>query len=204
MDPRNPHNSYRYQPMDQAAPIYVPPSNSTKRIMPVPQAEGQGDYHYGRPGEAVPSYIPSSADSKKAKMKPGVAMSDEHSKKHIERLNAKNDALMAALDEASQNQGGNMPETEYPKLPSHTNFAPADRVAAQNVGIQAASAPPQAPAPQAAPPPRPMPPPPPQGMQANPQQANFARSQNPAFNVGGGMPDMSALDEAYRRQSQGG
>jgi hypothetical protein len=41
-------------------------------------------------------------------------------------------------------------------------------------------------------------------MQMNPQQGNFAQSQNPAFNVNRGMPDMSALDEAYRRQSQGG
>lgn len=135
-------------------------------------------------------------------MKPkcGEMLSDKNSKKEIEKLKSTNEALMTALDQSAATTGGNMPETEYPKLPSHTSFAPADRVAAQNVGIQAASAP----APQAAPPARPMPMAPPQGMQANPQQQNFARSQNPAFNVGAPMPDMSALDEAYRRQSQGG
>jgi hypothetical protein len=133
------------------------------------------------------------------KPKSEVMLSDKNSKKEIEKLKSTNEALMAALDDSSQAapQGSNMPATEYPKLPSHTSFAPADRVAAQNVGIQAASAPP----PQAVSPARPMPP---QGMQANPQQQNFARSQNPAFNVGAPMPDMAALDEAYRRQSQGG
>lgn len=145
-----------------------------------------------------------------------MSMSDKNSKEHIQRLSAKNDALMAALDQANEAapQGSNMPATEYPKLPSHTNFAPADRVSAQNVGLQHAisggqtsptqqaqmrqmvDSPPSqaAPAPQA----------PPQGMQANPQQQNFARSQNPAFNVNTGAPDMSALDEAFRRQSMGG
>jgi hypothetical protein len=199
MDPRLPHNAYRYKPMDQAAPIYIPPSKSTQRILPVPQEEGQGDYHYGRPGEVRPTYIPSSADSKKdKKMKTGMSKSDERSKKEISRLESTNEALMKALDDSAANTGGNMPETEYPSLPSRTSFADtpaADKVAAQNVGIQAASAPPPqaAPAPQA----------PPQ-MQPNPQQQNFAQSQNPAFNVNRGMPDMSALDEAYRRQSQGG
>lgn len=177
--------------MDQAAPIYIPPSKGTQRIQPVPQKAGQGDYHYGMPGQAAPIYVPPSKGAK-------VALSDERSKKEIERLSSTNEALMKALDQSASNTGGNMPETEYPKLPSHTSFAPADRVAAQNVGIQAASAPPPAP-------PRPMPPMvPPQGMQANPQQQNFARSNNPAFNIGAPMPDMSALDEAYRRQSQGG
>lgn len=128
-----------------------------------------------------------------------LALSDRHSKDEIKRLNSTNDALMAALDDAkAKTPEGNMPATEYPSMPSRTSFADApaaNKVAAQNVGMQAASAPP----PQAAPPG------PPQGMQASPQQQNFAKSQNPAFNVGGGgMPDMSALDEAYRRQSMGG
>lgn len=189
--------------MDQAAPIYIPPSKGTQRIHPVPQKAGQGDYHYGMPGQAAPIYVPPSkgADQRARdymKREPKVALSDERSKKEIARLSSTNEALMKALDQSAANTGGNMPETEYPKLPSHTSFAPADRVAAQNVGIQAASAPPPAQ-------PRPMPPmAPPQGMQADPQQQNFARSSNPAFNVGAPMPDMSALDEAYRRQSQGG
>lgn len=206
MDRRNPHNSYYYKPLDQAAPIYVPPSHSTQRILPVPQKAGQGDYSYGMPGQASPVYVPPSkgADqrSREAMQKEpkNLSMSDERSKKEIQRLSSTNEALMRALDESAANTGGNMPETEYPKLPSHTSFAPADRVAAQNVGIRAAS-PPQAPPVQA---PRPIPPAAPQAMQPSPQQMNFTRSQNPAFNVGQGMPDMSALDEAYRRQSQGG
>lgn len=207
MDRRNPHNSYYYKPLDQAAPIYVPPSHSTQRILPVPQKAGQGDYNYGMPGQASPVYVPPSkgADqrSREAMQKEpkNLSMSDVHSKKEIQRLSSTNAALMRALDDAHQGTPeGNLPPTEYPKLPSHTSFAPADRVAAQNVGIQAATAP-QTPTVQA---PRPVPPAAPQGMQPNPQQANFARSQNPAFSVNQGMPDMSALDEAYRRQSQGG
>lgn len=208
MDRRNPHNSYQYKPMDQAAPIYIPPSKSTQRIQPVPQKAGQGDYHYGMPGQAAPIYVPPSKGADKRvrdfmKREPkqlGASLSDERSKKEIERLTSTNEALMKALDQSAENTGGNMPETEYPKLPSHTSFAPADRVAAQNVGIQAATAP----RPQATPPASPLPPMAPQGMQPNPQQQNFARSQNPAFSVGAPMPDMSALDEAYRRQSQGG
>lgn len=134
-----------------------------------------------------------------------MSMSDKRSKDEIKRLSSTNEALMAALDDAHQNTPeGNLPETEYPIMPSNTRLqsrgsfadAPADKVAAQNVGMQAAQSPP----PQAAPAPQR----PPQGMQPNPQQQNFARSNNPAFNVGGGMPDLSALDEAYRRQGMGG
>jgi hypothetical protein len=258
MDPRNPHNSYYYKPLDQAAPIYVPPSSSTRRIQPVPQKTGQTEYHYGMPGQATPIYVPPSKgadarvrenqkrepknlsardraiyehrripgspgdpemedpkmdDEKKGSGGGGMmsgligkfiggggmaALSDERSKKEIQRLESTNDALMKALDTSAANTGGNMPETEYPQLPAHTRFAdaPAEKVAAQNVGMQAAQQPPMAPqaAPQA----------PPQGMQPNPQQQNFARSANPAFNVNRGMPDMSALDEAYRRQGMGG
>lgn len=257
MDRRNPHNSYSYKPMDQAAPIYVPPSHATQRIMPVPQKEGQTEYHYGMPGSATPVYVPPSKSAGQAPpkgpsqmsqssmagyMKPLVqsqpmrqvgpmpqqaparkpagggggmmggmmgsmagggaggmmaGLSDEHSKKEIQRLSSANDALTRALDAtASKTAGeGNMPPTEYPSMPDNTRFqaashgdfadAPAERVAAQNVGMQAAQQPPQ-------------------GMQPNPQQANFARSQNPAFNVGSGMPDLSELDEAYKRQGQGG
>jgi len=130
-----------------------------------------------------------------------MSMSDEHSKKEIHRLESTNEALMRALDSSSANtpQSNNMPATEYPRLPSNTRFAdaPAEKVAAQNVGMQAAQ-------PQQAPPPQAALQGPPQGMQANPQQQNFARSNNPAFQVNQGMPDLSALDEAYRRQGMGG
>lgn len=134
-------------------------------------------------------------------------MDQKKPQENVAALKAKNAALEAALDEASRRQGGNMPPTEYPSLPQNTRFPsranfpddPADKVAAQNVGLQAAQAP-QPPRPPIAAPPAPAP----QAMQPNPQQQNFAQSQNPAFNVNRGMPDMSALDEAYRRQSQGG
>lgn len=215
-NPRNPHNSYYYKPIDQAAPIYVPPSHSTQRILPVPQKSGQGTYDYGRPGEASPIYIPAHGedqpksssraaqeyeDQKEAKMKPKngggmMAMSDRHSKEEIQRLSSKNDALTAALDKAHSAHGeeSNLPATEYPRLPSHTSFAPlpaspqAQQVAAQNQQMMAP------PPPQATPQGQ-------QAMQPNPEQSNFGRSQNPAFqfNPNQGMPDMSALDEAYRR-----
>lgn len=140
-----------------------------------------------------------------------AGLSDRHSKEKIQKLSSTNEALMAALDSAHANTPeSNLPPTEYPsmpantRLPSRANFADspaANKVAAQNVGMQAAAPPPpQAPPPRAAPAPQA----PPGGMQANPQQQNFARSNNPAFNVGGGMPDLSALDEAYRRQGMGG
>ena len=124
------------------------------------------------------------------------ALSDSRSKEEIRRLQSTNEALTQALDVAHAKTGeGLLPPTEYPRLPSHTNFADtpaANKVAAQNVGLQAAAAP------AASPPPGPM------AMQPNPQQANMARSANPAFNVGAAPPDLSALDEAYRRQGMGG
>jgi hypothetical protein len=61
----------------------------------------------------------------------------------------------------------------------------ANKVAAQNVGMQALSAPPPSPLPA-------------------PQAAASPPVARPGFNVGGGMPDLSALDEAYRRQGMGG
>lgn len=64
-DRRNPHNSYYYKPMDQAAPVYVPPSRSTQRTLPVPQRAGQGDYHYGMPGQASPVYVPGSSEKQR-------------------------------------------------------------------------------------------------------------------------------------------
>ena len=120
------------------------------------------------------------------------ALSDSRSKEEIRRLQSTNEALTQALDVAHAKTGeGLLPPTEYPRLPSRTSFADtpaANKVAAQNVGLQAAAAPPVPPAP----------------MQPNPQQANMARSANPAFNVGAAPPDLSALDEAYRRQGMGG
>lgn len=207
-DPRNPHNPYHYKPLDQAAPIYIPPSHSTQRILPVPQESGQSDYSYGRPGEARPVYVPSSAESaaynKGADMNNSKSktyhaqnmLSDERSKTEIKKLEAKNSALESAL--SGGYQGGNMPETEYPRLPAHTNFPipasePAQRVMAQNAQMM----PPPAPqgAPQMAPPPQPLVP--------TPQAPQMPRS--PGFNVGGGQPDLSQLDEAYRRLgAQGG
>ena len=171
-DRRNPHNSYYYQQPGQASPIYVPPSKSTQRILPVPQREGQGDFHYGMPGQAAPNYVPGS----KKRMAKTYVKSDERSKTEIRKLEEKNAALTAALDGATTE--GNMPPTEYPTLPSHTRFAPdpADTVAAQNVAM--------------APPPAPPP------VQATPMAP--ARPAAPAWN-GNAPPDLSALDEAYRR-----
>ncbi len=192
MDPRNPHNSYYYKPLDQAAPIYIPPSHSTQRTLPVPQQEGQNEYMYGRPGEAKPTYIPPSGSSNMNK--PKHMLSDEHSKTQIQKLEAKNSALESAL--SGGYQGGNMPETEYPKLPAHTNFPmPPMSPAAQTVAQQNAALAPAA-APQMAPPPQPLVPTP-----AMPQMA-----RSPGFNVGSGPPDLSQLDEAYRRlgANQGG
>jgi hypothetical protein len=209
MDPRNPHNSYYYKPLDQAAPIYVPPSHSTQRILPVPQEAGKdGREFYGMPGQARPIYIPDSADIRKEKaanMKnphgPEVAMSDRHSKEEIQRLSSKNDALTAALDQAHAQTGGqgNLPPTEYPRLPAHTNFPTSpqeNQVTAQNAGIQQSMRPPPGPPPQMGPPPQPLVP--------TPQAPQGAPS--PGFNVQNGPPDLSQLDEAYRRigSTQGG
>lgn len=122
----------------------------------------------------------------------GGLLSDERSKKEIARLEGQNDALTAALDKSFT--GSNMPPTEYPRMPENTrlpvgqaNFpdAPAEKVAAQNVAMQATA-------------PQPM------GMQPNPSQSNMTMSQSPAFNVQRGAPDLSALDEAYKRMGQGG
>ncbi len=70
MDPRNPHNAYRYQQPGQAAPLYIPPSSGTRRIQPVPQTPGQGDYHYGMPGQASPVYVPPSAGAGQRSVRP--------------------------------------------------------------------------------------------------------------------------------------
>jgi hypothetical protein len=186
--------------MDQAAPIYVPPSGSTRAILPVPQREGQGDYHYGMPGQAAPVYIPPSPSAGKRMAK--NTLSDERSKSEIKRLESTNEALTQALDQATNSATqGNLPATEYPKLPQNTrlpsraNFADtpaANTVAAQNVGLLQSQAAPQM-APTAAPlvptPPVPRP------------------MANPGFNPGRPMPDLSELDQAYRnigRQQGGG
>jgi len=115
-------------------------------------------------------------------MKPMQQLSDRHSKEEIQRLSSKNDALTAALNQAHAAHGdeSNLPPTEYPRLPSHTQFAPlppspqAQQVAAQNQQLMAPPAQPLVPVP-----------PVPQGN-AFPRPA-------PA------RPDLSALDEAYRR-----
>lgn len=137
---------------------------------------------------------------------PQMAVSDERSKKEIQRLQSANDALTQAL------HGRPKPEMDRDVYPSHADFPDAagtldrrspyadtpaaNKVAAQNVGMQAAAA-----APAATPP---APPAPVGGMQPNPQQANMARSANPAFDFGAQPPDLSGLDEAYRRQGMGG
>lgn len=145
----------------------------------------------------------------------GGLLSDERSKQEIARLESANEALTRALSvkadyptpkpPESDEMGtgrldgavmatsrGNMPP-EYPKMPGNTTLPvgragfpagdAADKVAAQNVGLQAPGG----------------------GMQPNPSQSNFARSNNPAFQgVGGNLPDLSALDEAYKRMGRGG
>lgn len=122
----------------------------------------------------------------------GSMMSDERSKKEIERLEGANEALSAALASA--------PKASYPNpgapssglqalgqqqaLPSHANFADtpaANKVAAQNVGLQ----------------------------QANPGAAQAgamagAAMPRPGFDVNTAPPNLAALDEAYRRMGQGG
>lgn len=209
-DRRNPHNSYYYQQPGQASPIYVPPSKSTQRILPVPQREGQGDFHYGMPGQASPNYVPGS----KKRMAKTYVKSDERSKTEIRKLEEKNAALTAALEGDQGSPGEYMrsvaPKSgakyaerysegltgavEYPYTwdardhggravpgngmgPMQARFAdapdPADTVAAQNVAM----APPPAPPPMA---PRPV-----------------APAWNPT--AGNAPPDLSALDEAYRR-----
>lgn len=111
MDRHNPHNSYKYHPSYNAAPIYIPPSKGTQRILPVPQKKGQGDYDYGMPGQASPVYVPPSKHS---------SMSDEHSKKQIERLSQQNDSLTKALSGATGAPSGSMPTENYPRIPSYT------------------------------------------------------------------------------------
>ena len=166
--------------MDQAAPIYIPPSKSTRHILPVPQKPGQGDYHYGMPGQASPIYIPPSSHT---------ATSDVHSKREIERLSAQNDSLTKALSGATGAPSGSMPTESYPMLPTSTKFqpaqasrasfedapgSPANTVAAQNVGIQA--------------------------MQPQPQPQAPTASQAPSpFGFKPPPVDLSELDEAYRR-----
>lgn len=209
-NPHNPHNSYYYKPLDQAAPIYLPPSRSTRSILPVPQKSGQGDYHYGMPGQASPVYIPPSPSAGK-RMAKNQVMSDERSKSEIRRLESANDALTQALGQQSDDgqdeymrhvapksganyakryDGGPADRIYYPEqwdardhggevVPSHASFpnAPAEKVAAQNVGLQQAT------------------PPPPPVAQGNPR---------PGFDVSRGTPDLSALDEAYARMGRGG
>jgi hypothetical protein len=121
------------------------------------------------------------------KSMPMMGMSDERSKKEIQRLESANDALTQALSSKAEYPDTGAPSPGMQALgqqtppPSHASFAdaPADKVAAQNVGLQQAT-PPAAPPPVA--------------------QGN----RNPAFNVSRGTPDLSALDEAYARMGRGG
>jgi len=125
------------------------------------------------------------------KSMPMMGMSDEHSKKEIQRLESANDALTAALSSKAEYSDTGAPSSGMQALgqqaspPSRANFAdaPADKVAAQNVGLQQGA---------------------PIGMQPNPSQSNMAMSKSPAFNVSRGSPDLSALDEAYARMGRGG
>ena len=100
-------------------------------------------------------------------------------KRHAQQL-AKDESERSYDKFIGAYQGGNLPPTEYPRLPSHTQFAPlppspqAQQVAAQNQQLMAPPAQPLVPVP-----------PVPQGN-AFPRPA-------PA------RPDLSALDEAYRR-----
>lgn len=128
-------------------------------------------------------------------------MSDARSKEEIRRLESTNDALTKALDASASRGAGesNLPPTEYPRLPQntrvpvgHSNFADtpaANTVAAQNVGMQAGGdgmAPPHA-------------------VPAN--MAPMAIPQGRPATVGMGWqepPDLSALDDAYRKMGQGG
>lgn len=119
----------------------------------------------------------------------GGMLSDERSKKEIQRLESANSALTKALSskaeypDTSAASSGMQALGQQSASPSRASFpdAPADKVAAQNVAM-------------GAPPPQPM---------AQPQPQPQAAA-NPGFNVSRGMPDLAALDEAYRRQGMGG
>lgn len=119
-------------------------------------------------------------------------LSDERSKKEIQELESANDALTKALSARPEYPDTSAPSPGLQALgqqenlgPMQARFAdapdPANTVAAQNVGLQQQQ--PQA----AAPAPRPTAP-----------QWNPTAGQSP--------PDLSALDEAYRRigATQGG
>jgi predicted lipid-binding transport protein (Tim44 family) len=114
-------------------------------------------------------------------------LSDKHSKEEISRLEGANEALSRALSSSASYPDTNAPSSGMQALgqqnapPSHANFADtpaANKVAAQNVGMQQGSGPPPVPMAQG--------------------------NGNPAFNVNRGAPDLSALDEAYKRMGQGG
>jgi len=117
----------------------------------------------------------------------GMMSSDERSKREIQALEAKNSALTKALSSRAEYPDTSAPSSGMQALgqqapaPSRANFADtpaANKLAAQNVGITAA----QQMAPQAAPAPQ-------------PGQSDIRN----LWAVNRSTPDLSALDEAYRR-----
>jgi hypothetical protein len=157
-------------------------------------------------GPAASAAMPQMAGAMKSSGMMG--MSDERSKKEIARLESANDALTKALGGKVEYPDTNAPSSGLQALgqqdapPSHADFSDtpaANKVAAQNVGMQQAGAAAdqqfetnKADYMRAS------------GMQPSPSQSNMTMSQNPAFNVSRGTPDLSALDEAYQRMGRGG
>jgi hypothetical protein len=115
-----------------------------------------------------------------------MGMSDENSKKEIQRLSSANQALTKALGAKVEYPDVNAPSSGGQALgvqrsaPSHADFADtpaANRVAGQNVGLST-------------------------GGQAPPMQqqpAPQAQQQGSPFAFSRSAPDLSALDEAYRK-----
>lgn len=112
-------------------------------------------------------------------MMAGMMKSDERSKKEIERLSAQNSALTRALGSQASYPNTAAPSSGMQALGQQENLgpmqarfsdAPADRVAAQNAALGQA----------------------PQASVAQP-------APSAGFQVPRDMPDLTALDEAYRR-----
>jgi hypothetical protein len=136
-------------------------------------------------------FEPNKSEDPKKKDGGGIMdmLSDERSKKEIARLETANSALSRALSSKAEYPDTAAPSPGLQALgqqeapPSQANFpdapdSPANQVAAQNVGMQ--------------------------------QQAGAAtpmavpQAQGGGFGFKPGMPDMSALDEAYARMGRGG
>ena len=202
----NPYSRFQpgqMQPAPQARPPSGPAGVYGGGAQPQPYTARVQPQQMQRQPRPQPQAPAQSGGGGMSGMLGGIAsgLSDKNSKEEIRRLESTNDALTDAL--ADSHQGGNMPDTEYPKMPANTRFSAPSRasfadspaantVAAQNVGLTKAQ-------------PGAMAPPP--AIPANMQPGAMPQAQQAAVpNMGFRPPDMSQLDNAYRRfgQQQGG